>query len=49
LFRLGGLTGLHLASVPLDVHLHDTYFVIARFPFIAVGGTLSAFLGGIHY
>jgi Cytochrome C and Quinol oxidase polypeptide I len=49
LFTLGGMTGLHLASVPLNIHLHATYFVIAHFHFIMVGGTVSAFLGGIHY
>jgi cytochrome c oxidase subunit 1 len=49
LFTLGGLTGLFLASVPVDIHVHDTYFVIAHFHFIMVGGTVSAFLGGIHY
>ncbi len=49
LFTLGGLTGLHLASVPIDIHVHDTYFVIAHFHFIMVGGSVSAFLGGIHY
>lgn len=49
LFTIGGLTGLHLAAQATDVYLHDTYFVIAHFHYIMVGGTLSAYLGGIHY
>lgn len=49
LFTIGGLTGLFLASLAVDVHLHDTYFVIAHFHYIMVGGTMMAYLGGIHY
>ena len=49
LFMLGGLTGLFLASLALDVHLSDTYFVVAHFHYIMVGGTVMAYLGGIHF
>ena len=49
LFTLGGLAGLFLASLSVDVHLHDTYFVVAHFHFIMVGGMVTAFLGGIHF
>jgi cytochrome c oxidase subunit 1 len=49
LFLIGGLTGLFLAAVGFNVHVHDTYFVVAHFHYIMVGGTLMAYLGGIHY
>ena len=49
LFTIGGMTGLFLASLALDVDLTDTYFVIAHFHYIMVGGTVSAYLGGIHF
>jgi cytochrome c oxidase subunit 1 len=49
LFLMGGLTGLFLAAVGFDVHVHDTYFVVAHFHYIMVGGTLMAYLGGLHY
>ncbi|HEX5481182.1 MAG TPA: cytochrome c oxidase subunit I [Terriglobia bacterium] len=49
LFTVGGLTGLFLASMGLDVFVHDTYFVIAHFHFIMVGGAIMGYMGGLHY
>jgi cytochrome c oxidase subunit 1 len=49
LFTIGGLTGLFLAALGLDVHVHDTYFVVAHFHYIMVGGAIMGYLGGIHY
>ena len=49
LFTIGGLTGLFLACLGIDVHVHDTYFVIAHFHYIMVGGALMGYLGGMHF
>ncbi len=49
LFVFGGMTGIAVATTSLDVHWHDTYFVVAHFHFIMVGGTLTAYYAGLHY
>jgi cytochrome c oxidase subunit 1 len=49
LFTIGGLTGLFLACLGIDVHVHDTYFVIAHFHYVMVGGAVLGYLGGIHF
>ncbi len=49
LFAIGGLTGLFLGALATDVHLHDTYFVVAHFHYVMMGGTVMAFLAGLHY
>lgn len=49
LFTIGGLTGLFLGTLAIDVHVHDTYFVVAHFHYIMVGGVIMAFMGGLHY
>jgi cytochrome c oxidase subunit 1 len=49
LFGVGGMSGVALASPSLDVHWHDTYFVVAHFHFVMVGGTITAWLAALHY
>jgi cytochrome c oxidase subunit I len=49
LFAIGGLTGLFLGALATDIHLHDTYFVVAHFHYVMMGGTVMAFLAGLHY
>ena len=49
IFTIGGLTGLFLASLSTDVHLHDTYFVVAHFHYVMAGSNLIALLAGMHY
>jgi len=49
LFTIGGLTGVMVATLGIDVHVHDTYFIVAHFHYIMVGGTIMGYLGGLHY
>ena len=49
LFAIGGFTGIMLGALSVDVHLHDTYFVVAHFHYVMMGGTVMAFLAGVHY
>ncbi len=49
LFTIGGLTGLFLATTAIDVHVHDTYFIVAHFHYVMVGGAIMGYLGGLHF
>jgi cytochrome c oxidase subunit 1 len=49
LFTIGGLTGLYLSTLATNVALHGTYFVVAHFHFVMVGGMVVAFLAGLHF
>ena len=49
LFTFGGMAGLFLATLGMDMHVHDTYFVVAHFHFIMVGGMVLGYMAGLHY
>jgi cytochrome c oxidase subunit 1 len=49
IFSIGGLTGLHLGTLATDIHLHDTYFVVAHFHYVMMGSAILAMVGGLHH
>jgi cytochrome c oxidase subunit 1 len=49
IFAIGGLTGVILASLSVDIHLHDTYFVVAHFHYVMMGSIALAFFAGLHH
>jgi cytochrome c oxidase subunit 1 len=49
LFLIGGLTGLFLSTLGTVIHLHDTYFIVAHFHYVMVGGMVMAFMSGLHF
>jgi cytochrome c oxidase subunit 1 len=49
LFTIGGLTGVMLSTLGIDIHVHDTYFVVAHFHYIMVGGAIMGYMGGLHF
>ncbi|MBL8233293.1 MAG: cbb3-type cytochrome c oxidase subunit I [Bryobacterales bacterium] len=49
LFTIGGVTGVVCATMGIDLHIHDTYFIVAHFHYVMVGGMVMAFMGGLHF
>src|SRR5690554_2634046 len=49
IFSIGGFTGITLGALSVDIHVHDTYYVVAHFHYVMMGGTLIALLAGLHY